>query len=160
MAVANLVAHYNALIESLRAVHRMLRRGRVSRGIQMLEEALDGVLSDASESDEPEPVQDITLADVQAALLAQMPQPFGPPVQAFSGRYFRVDGSAASSAAASDGDAPASEDSQEPRCRRCSDRTSLHVMDQSGPWLDAASAAAPAAAPVHAFSGRSFRLDD
>ena len=50
---ANLVVRYNALIESLRAVHRMLRRGRVSRGIQMLEEALDGVLSDASESDEP-----------------------------------------------------------------------------------------------------------
>ena len=43
----------NALIESLRAAHRMLRRGRVSRGIQMLEEALDGVLSDATESDEP-----------------------------------------------------------------------------------------------------------
>ena len=51
---ANLVAHYNALIESLRAVHRMLRRGRVSRGIQMLEEELDGVLSDATESDEAE----------------------------------------------------------------------------------------------------------
>ena len=50
---ANLVAHYNALIESLRAVHRMLRRGRVSRGLQMLEEELDGVLSDATESDEP-----------------------------------------------------------------------------------------------------------
>ena len=43
----------NALIESLRAAHRMLRRGRVSRGIQMLEESLDGVLSDATESDEP-----------------------------------------------------------------------------------------------------------
>ena len=140
---ANLVVRYNALIESLRAVHRMLRRGRVSRGIQMLEEALDGVLSDASESDEPEPVQDITLADMQAALLAQMPQPFAAPVQAFSGRCFRLDGSAVetSSAAASDGDAPASEDSQEPRCRRCGDRTSLHVMDQSGPWLDAASEA-------------------
>ena len=50
---AELVVRYNALIESLRAVHRMLRRGRVSRGIQMLEEALDGVLSDATESDEP-----------------------------------------------------------------------------------------------------------
>ena len=142
---AELVVRYNALIESLRAVHRMLRRGRVSRGIQMLEEALDGVLSDASESDEPaepEPVQDITLADVQAALLAQMPQPPAP-VQAFSGRCFRVDGSAVetSSAAASDGDAPACEDSQEPCCRRCGDRASLHVMDQSGPWLDAASEA-------------------
>ena len=54
MANANFVAQYNALIESLRAVHRMLRRGRVSRGIQMLEEELDGVLSDATESDEAE----------------------------------------------------------------------------------------------------------
>ena len=60
MASVNYVARYNAvidrynaLIESLRAVHRMLRRGRVSRGIQMLEEKLDGVLSDATESDEP-----------------------------------------------------------------------------------------------------------
>ena len=142
---AELVVRYNALIESLRAVHRMLRRGRVSRGIQMLEAELDGVLSDDGESDEPAeamPVQDITLADVQAAHVAQMTQPPAP-VQSFSGRCFRLDGSAVetSSAAASDGDAPASEDSQEPRCRRCGDRTSLHVMDQSGPWLDAASEA-------------------
>ena len=50
--MAGAVAQYNALIESLRAVHRMLRRGRVSRGIQMLEEELDGVLSDATESDD------------------------------------------------------------------------------------------------------------
>ena len=50
---AELVVRYNALIESLRAAHRMLRRGLVSRGIQMLEEELDGVLSDDGESDEP-----------------------------------------------------------------------------------------------------------
>ena len=92
-----LVARYNALIESLRAVHRMLRRGRVSRGIQMLVEALDGVLSDDSESDEPdepvaEPVQDISIEDVQAALLAQITQPpAAAPVHAFSGRSFRLD---------------------------------------------------------------------
>ena len=61
MASVNYVARYNAvidrynaLIESLRAVHRMLRRGRVSRGIQMLEEELDGVLSDATDSDDAE----------------------------------------------------------------------------------------------------------
>ena len=80
---AELVVRYNALIESLRAAHRMLRRGLVSRGIQMLEEELDGVLSDdgesgeseASEADETVPVQDISLEDVQAALLAQIPQP-------------------------------------------------------------------------------------
>ena len=146
--MAGAVAQYNALIESLRAVHRMLRRGRVSRGIQMLEEALDGVLSDdgesgeseAPEADEPVPVQNMTLEDIQAALLAQVSQPPAP-VQAFTGRCFRLDGSAVNTAAASDGDAPTSEDSQEPRCRHCGDRTELHVMSQSGPWMDAASEA-------------------
>ena len=100
---ANLVVRYNALIESLRAVHRMLRRGRVSRGIQMLVETLDGVLSDDSDSgeseepeaDEPvaEPVQDISIEGVQAALLAQITQqpPAAAPVQPFSGRSFRLD---------------------------------------------------------------------
>ena len=86
---------YNALIESLRAVHRMLRRGRVSRGIQMLEEALDGVLSDdgesgsdAPESDEP----DLTLENVQAALLAQLAEePTAAAPQSFSGRSFRLE---------------------------------------------------------------------
>ncbi len=66
---ANLVVRYNALIESLRAVHRMLRRGRVFRGIQMLVETLDGVLSDDSESGESE-------ADALAATLAA-PLPAG-----------------------------------------------------------------------------------
>ena len=95
---AELVERYNALIESLRAVHRMLRRGRVSRGIQMLVEALDGVLSDDSESDEPqpdepveEPVNDSSIEDVQAALLAQIPQQAPAALQAYSGRCFRLD---------------------------------------------------------------------
>ena len=146
---------YNALIESLRAVHRMLRRGRVSRGIQMLEEALDGVLSDdgeGGESEEPEtdePVADFTVQDVQTALLEaataqQAPQQLpAAPVQPYSGRCFQLDGSAveSSSAAASVWDAPASDDSQEPHCRRCGDRDSLHVMGRSGPWLDAVSEA-------------------
>ena len=35
----------------------------------------------------------------------------------------------------------ASDDSTEPRCRRCGDRDSLHLMDRSGPWLDAESEA-------------------
>ena len=94
-----LVVRYNALIESLRAVHRMLRRGRVSRGIQMLEEALDGVLSDdgeSGESDAPEADDpDMTLEDVQAALLAQLTEEptaaFAAAPQAFSGRSFRLE---------------------------------------------------------------------
>ena len=34
-----------------------------------------------------------------------------------------------------------SDDSQVPRCCRCGDRENLHLMDQSGPWLDAESEA-------------------
>ncbi len=142
---ANLVAHYNALIESLRAVHRMLRRGRISRGIQMLEEALDGVLSDDGESGESEapeadePVQNMTLEYVQAALLSQVSHPPAP-VQAFVGRCYRL-GSAVEAVETAASDEDASEDSQEPMCRRCGDRTGLHVMSQSGPWIDAVSEA-------------------
>ena len=146
---AELVVRYNALIESLRAAHRMLRRGIVSRGIQMFEEELDGVLSDvgesgeseASEADETVPVQDISLEDVQAALLAQIPQPPAAPVRAFSGRCFRLDGSAVETAPHDAASETGSEDSQVPHCRRCGDRENLHVMDQFGPLLDAASEA-------------------
>ena len=82
----------------------------------------------------------LSLDSVQAALLAQVSQPPAP-VQAFVGRCYRL-GSAVETAvetAASDEDA--SEDSQEPMCRRCGDRTGLHVMIQSGPWIDAVSEA-------------------
>ena len=143
---AELVVRYNALIESLRAVHRMLRRGRVSRGMQMLEEALDGVLSEDSESDEPEAsVADFSVENVQTALLEAAtapPQPL-PAVHAYSGRCFRLDGSAVeSSSAPNDAESQAgSDDSQVPHCRRCGDRENLHVMDRSGPWLDAESEA-------------------
>ncbi len=34
-----------------------------------------------------------------------------------------------------------SDDEQVPRCRRCGDRDNLHLMDQSGQWLDAESEA-------------------
>ena len=47
--------------------------------------------------------------------------------------------------AASVSDAPNSDaDSQDsvPHCTRCGDRENLHLMDQSGPWLDVASEAA------------------
>ena len=50
----NLVAladRYNSLIDSLRAIHRALVRGRVARGIEMLADELDGVLSDDDGTD-------------------------------------------------------------------------------------------------------------
>ena len=95
---------HNALVEShesMQTVHRLLQRGRVSRAMQVAEEVLGGV-SDAEEAeeesldnDEPveEPVNDISIEDVQAALLAQITQqpPAAAPVQPFSGRGFRLD---------------------------------------------------------------------
>ena len=95
---------HNALIEShesMLTVHRLLRRGRVSRAMQVAEEELGGV-GDSEESeeespadDEPveDPVQDMLVEDVQAALLAQITQqpPAAAPVQAYSGRCFRLD---------------------------------------------------------------------
>ena len=55
------------------------------------------------------------------------------------------DGGESSSEAASVSDAPNSDDSQDSavlRCSRCGDRENLHLMDQSGPWIDAESEAA------------------
>ena len=60
------------------------------------------------------------------------------------------EGGESSSEAASVSDAPNSDaDSQDSavyasvsRCSRCGDRENLHLMDQSGPWIDAASEAA------------------
>ena len=100
---------HNALIEShesMLTVHRLLRRGRVSRAMQVAEEELGGVSDDGAEEAEEEspaadepvsdtdaPVQDILVEDVQAALLAQITQhlPAAAPVQAYSGRCFRLD---------------------------------------------------------------------
>ena len=98
---------HNALVEShesMQTVHRLLQRGRVSRAMQVAEEVLGGV-SDAEEAEEESldndepvsdttaPVQDIFVEDVQAALLAQITQqpPAAAPVQAYSGRCFRLD---------------------------------------------------------------------
>ena len=74
--MAGAVARYNALIESLRAVHRMLRRGRVSRGIQMLEEELGGVLSDATESaaESDEPAQAVPASSWALRWYEQLPE--------------------------------------------------------------------------------------
>ena len=96
---------HNALVEShesMRTVHRMLQRGRVSRALQIAEEELGGppdaesAESESLDDDEPveDPVEDILVEDVQTALLAQVaqPAPADAPVQAFSGRCFRLDG--------------------------------------------------------------------
>ena len=101
---------HNALVEShesMHTVHRLLQRGRVSRAMQVAEEELDGDVESAEEEslDNDElveeessgtnaPVEDISVEDVQAALLAQITQqaPQQAPVQAYSGRCFRLDG--------------------------------------------------------------------
>ena len=96
-----LIDRYNALIASLRAVHRMLRRGRVSRGIQMLEEELDGVLSDgASDSgDSDQSAADAlaagfpgsaTLAEQQELVAVLTEEPTAAPAT-FSGRSYRLE---------------------------------------------------------------------
>ena len=92
---------HNALIEShesMLTVHRLLRRGRVSRAMQVAEEELGGVSDGAEEAEEEspaddEPVEDISVEDVQTALLAQITQqaPQQAPVQAYSGPCFRLD---------------------------------------------------------------------
>ena len=99
---------HNALVEShesMQTVHRLLQRGRVSRAMQVAEEVLGGVSDEAEEAEEESldndepvsdttaPVQDIFVEDVQAALLAQITQqpPAAAPVQAYSGRCFRLD---------------------------------------------------------------------
>ena len=98
---------HNALIEShesMLTVHRLLRRGRVSRAMQVAEEELGGVSGESEEAEEESPaddepveeqapVEDISVEDVQAALFAQITQqaPAAAPVQAFSGRCFRLD---------------------------------------------------------------------
>ena len=95
---------HNALIEShesMRTVLRLLRRGRVSRAMQVADDELGSVASEESEEeslddDEPveapveAPVQGMSIEDLQQALLAQITQQ-APAVQPFSGRSFRLD---------------------------------------------------------------------
>ena len=92
---------HNALVdshESMRTVHRLLQRGRVSRAMQVAEEEL-GDFSDAEDAESEqtehdEYVKDFNVQDVQTALLEaaqQAPQPAAAPVQAYSGRCFRLD---------------------------------------------------------------------
>ena len=90
---------HNALVEShesMATVYRLLQRGRVSRAMQVADEVLGGV-SDAEEEslETDEPVNDMSIEDVQDALLAQITAPAAAPaaapVHAFSGRSFRLD---------------------------------------------------------------------
>ena len=101
---------HNALIEShesMRTVLRLLRRGRVSRAMQVLDDELGSVASEESEEeslDDDEPVEAPVQAPVQAiedlqqSLLAQITQQApvlqtqqAPAVQPFSGRSFHLD---------------------------------------------------------------------
>ena len=90
---------HNALVEShesMRTVHRMLQCGRVSRALQVAEEELGGPPdaegAESESSDNDEPVQDLVVENVQTALLEAAQQAPAAPVQAFSGRCFRLDG--------------------------------------------------------------------
>ena len=131
---------YESLLADVRQVLGLLRRRRTRAALSLLESALDGVESDMSGRDESEPEandENMTVESVQAALLSQVSPPAPPAPVAFVGRGFRLDDAPASA----DSDAPASDASQEPMCRRCGDRENLHLMNQSGPWLDAESEA-------------------
>ena len=129
---------YESLLADLRQVVGLLRRRRTRAALSLLESALGGDESDMSGRDESEPEandENMTVESVQAALLSQVSPPAPPLPVAFVGRGFRLDDAPA------DSDAPASAASQEPMCRRCGDRENLHLMNQSGPWLDAESEA-------------------
>ena len=135
---------YESLLADVRQVLGLLRRRRTRAALSLLESALDGDESDMSGRAESEPEatdEPMTVEDVQAALLSQVPAP-APPV-AFVGRCFCLDD--APGAQPPVGDAPdsaASDGSQEPMCCRCGDRENLHVFARSGVWLDVESEAA------------------
>ena len=140
-----LLDRYAALIRELRQVVLLLRRRRPRAALSLLESVLDGE-GDMSGGDESEPEatdEPMTVDDVQAALLSQVPAPPAP--VAFVGRCFCLDDAPGAQPPAPVGDAPdsaASDASQEPMCCRCGDRENLHVFARSGVWLDVESEAA------------------
>ena len=92
---------HNALVEShevMRTVRNMLLRNRVSRALQVAEEELgeppdaDDAESESLDNDEPVDDPPVDLENVQTALLEAAQAPAAAPVQAFSGRCFRLDG--------------------------------------------------------------------
>ena len=143
-----LLDRYAALIRELRQVVLLLRRRRPRAALSLLESVLDGE-GDMSGGDESEPEatdEPMTVDDVQAALLSQVPAPPAPPAPvAFVGRCFRLDDApGAQPPVGGLDDAPdsaASDASQEPMCCRCGDRENLHVFARSGVWLDVESEA-------------------
>ena len=140
---------YESLLADVRQVLGLLRRRRTRAALSLLESVLDGDESDMSGRAESEPEatdEPMTVDDVQAALLSQVPAPPAPPAPvAFVGRCFRLDDApGAQPPAPVGGDAPdsaASDASQEPMCCRCGDRENLHVFARSGVWLDVESEA-------------------
>ena len=136
---------YESLLADMRQVLGLLRRGRNRAALALLDSVLgdesdtSGRESDADASDEA-PDEPITVEDVQAALLSQVPaEPAAAPAT-FVGRSFRLDDVPGAPDAADD----ASDSSHEPCCCRCGDRENLHVFarsDVSGVWLDVESAA-------------------
>ena len=121
---------YESLLADLRQVLGLLRRRRTRAALSLLESALDGDESDMSGRDESEPEatdEPMTVEDVQAALLSQVP---AAPAAAFVGRSFRLDDEPG---AADD----VSDSSHEPCCCRCGDRQNLRTFDRddvSGVW--------------------------
>ena len=138
---------YESLLADVRQVLGLLRRRRTRAALSLLESVLDGDESDMSGRAEPEATDEpMTVEDVHAALLSQVPAPPAPPAPvAFVGRSFRLDDAPGAQPPAPVGDAPdsaASDASQEPMCCRCGDRENLHVFARSGVWLDVESEAA------------------
>ena len=133
---------YESLLADMQQVHGLLRRGRHRQALALL----DSVLGDASdtsgrtsESDAPDEVLDepMTVENVQAALLSQVPAAAAAPAT-FVGRSFRLADVPPDAADA------ASDSSQEPHCCRCGDRENLHTFDRSdvsGAWVNVECAA-------------------
>ena len=95
-----LIRRYETLIDGLREVLRLLRRGRSGRARALLESVVDsGSDRDDSSSegsdDVERPAAVDAIADLGRSLLQQMRQPVLPPgvqtVQAFRGCIYRLD---------------------------------------------------------------------
>ena len=81
---------YESLLADLRQVLGLLRRRRTRAALSLLESVLDGDESDMSGRAEPEATDEpMTVEDVHAALLSQVPAPPAP--VAFVGRCFCLD---------------------------------------------------------------------
>ena len=118
---------YESLLADMQQVHEMLRRGRHRQALALLDSVL-GQSDTSGTSDASDEAEPITVEDVTAALLSQVP---AAPAAAFVGRSFRLDdvpGDAADDA---------SDSSHEPCCCRCGDRQNLRTFDRddvSGVW--------------------------